>query len=48
MIVPFRGQGQQAASQPQQMPSQADLLMALATMHKQGRFTPPKPEDKDA
>lgn len=40
MVVPSTpGQGQ---GQGQPLPSQTDLLMALAEMHKQGRFDPPK------
>jgi hypothetical protein len=43
MIVPFAKGPMQA--QPQQpMPSEANLLMALAEMHKQGKFAKPKPE----
>ena len=46
MIVPFaKGKGQ--AQQPaQQQPSETDMLMALATMHKMGRI--PKPSTPSA
>lgn len=40
MVIPM-SQGQKPNAPAQVMPSQTDLLMALATMHKDGRFTPP-------
>lgn len=43
LVVPMSSGTKPSPSQP--MPSQADLLMALAEMHKQGRFNPP-PEPK--
>lgn len=41
MVVPISpGQKQGTQPQAQAQPSQTDLLMALAEMHKQGRFKP--------
>lgn len=39
MVVPM-SPGQKPNAPAQAMPSQTDLLMALATMHKDGRFNP--------
>ena len=39
MVVPITPGSKQGMAMPQQQPSQTDLLMALAEMHKQGRFT---------
>lgn len=42
MVVPMSKGQSQDGRQEQPLPSQTDLLMALAEMHKQGRFAPPK------
>lgn len=45
MIVPTtKGLPTGPDGTPQQMPSQTNLLMALAEMHKQGQFAPPDPQ----
>jgi hypothetical protein len=44
MVVPL-APGQKSQAAPQAQPSQTDLLMALALMHKDGRFAPPKPAE---
>jgi hypothetical protein len=44
MIIPMTKGTQPQAAQPQ--PSQTDLLMALAMMHKDGRFAKPQPNPK--
>ena len=41
MIVPFNKSPSGQSGQPQAQPSEANLLMALATMHKMGRLTKP-------
>ena len=46
MVVPF-APGQKPSAPAQPMPSQTDLLMALAEMHKQGRFKSPV-DDKES
>lgn len=46
MIVPFSNNG--SSAQQGEMPSEANLLMALAEMHKQGRFTRPLDIRSDA
>lgn len=47
MVVPM-SPGQKQGTQPQAQPSQTDLLMALAEMHRQGRFSKPDPEPPKA
>lgn len=37
--------GATGGAPPQEMPSEANLLMALAEMHKQGRFEPQQQPD---
>ena len=45
MIVPFaKTPSAQAQAPAQAPPSEAAMLMALAEMHKQGRFAPKEPE----
>ena len=49
MIVPFTKGQQTAPGAPAQgMPSETNLLMALATMHEQGRFDQPNTQVADA
>jgi hypothetical protein len=49
MIIPFDKTQKKPAGQPSSPPpSEAELLMALATMHKQGRFNPPTPTEPNA
>lgn len=45
-VVPFSSGGKQSAP-AQPMPSQTDLLMALAEMHKQGHVVSPAPKAAD-
>ncbi len=45
MIVPF-AKGQSKGAPAQAQPSETDMLMALATMHKMGRI--PKPSTPSA
>jgi hypothetical protein len=47
MIVPF-GKSQQQANGPAQRPSETDLLLALAEMHRQGRFAKLDTRDPEA
>ena len=45
MIIPItKGQATAPGAPAQGMPSETNLLMALATMHEQGRFD--SPDDK--
>lgn len=48
MIVPMSPGAKTSNGTPAPMPSQTDLLMALAEMHKQGRFAQPKPKTDEA
>lgn len=47
MIVPISQGASSFANVPDQMPSQTNLLMALATMHKQGRFDKKKKDPQE-
>lgn len=44
MIIPMTKGKAPTQPQPQAQPSEADLLMALAEMHKQGRIPKPEPQ----
>lgn len=47
MIIPMSPGSKPGTSAPAAQPSQTDLLMALAMMHKDGRFNPPAPKAAD-
>lgn len=47
MIIPMSPGSKPGTSTPAAQPSQTDLLMALAMMHKDGRFSPPAPKAAD-